>query len=89
MIYNYKSRFIVFYFDFLVFNTKYIIGKIPQVLNMKINTNHTISLFCHALYNAIHFRIKSRMINQIHKIIIQSSHSQKSSIFVNMIPFID
>lgn len=81
MIYNYKSRFIV-YCLFSLFNTKYTICKIPQVLNIKINTNRTRWLLCPALYNAIHFRIKSQIANQIDKIINQASSPERLSIFV-------
>jgi len=61
------------------------IGKIPQVLNIKININRTIWLLCHALYKAIAFRIKSQIAKQTHKVASQGSMDERLSIFVRII----
>ena len=45
---------------FILSINKYIIGKIPQVLNMKIHINRVISHFFQDLYRAIHFHVMSQ-----------------------------
>ena len=55
--------------DFFLFSTKYIIGKIPQVLNINKQTNRATCFLVHALYAAIHFNTKSNIAKTIHKII--------------------
>ena len=58
-----------------LFESKYITGKIPQVLNINKQTNRATCLLVHVLYIAIHFITTSNIV-KISTIIIRESHSK-------------
>lgn len=60
---------------FSLFTIKYIIGKIPQVLKIKIHMNRASCLLVHALYAAIHLKTTSNIVKAMHNITSRGANS--------------
>ena len=68
-----------------LFESKYIIGKIPHVLNMKRQRNRPTCLLVHALYAEIHFITTSKIVRAIHSITNRPGNSGSCTEFKGIV----